>query len=179
MRIAFYILAIASLVSCTKEDSFFVPIHANSFAWAMENKTHIYSNTTGDSVSTTSISETKYNENEVSLEGLPNGSYGEKYTQVLEVDSLFEYTTVLLTEFTNGNRNDVVIIDALGFNIYGRAEPDFSLIGTFADSLILNGMTYNDVYHQTDVSQNTSLFVNVENGLIGFTIEQDTFNLVN
>ena len=148
----------------------------------MDNsKTYIYSNAAGDSISTTSISETLSNEREVQLYSFPQGTVGEKFTQIVKVDTLFDYTTVLISEFSNYVRSDVVIIVALGFTMYGGAEPDYSIgiMGTFTDSLNLNGITYTSVYSQTTTSQNTSLFVNVENGLVGFTIEKDTFNLVN
>lgn len=179
MRNVLFILCFTAL-SCTKKDSFFVPIHANSYAWAMNSsKTYIYANAAGDSISTASFSETLLKESELFLGGFPNGTTGEKYTQIVEVDTLFDYTTVLLTEFRENERRDFVVIRALNFEFPGVAEPTYKVLGSYSDTLTINGESYPNVYSQTTSIQNTSLFVNVEDGLVGFTLERDTFNLVN
>lgn len=143
------------------------------------SKTYIYSNAAGDSISTTSFSETLLKESELFLDGFPNGATGEKYTQVVEVDTLFDYTTVLLAEFRESERSDFVAISALNFEFPGVAEPTYEVLGSYADTLMINGVNYPNVFSQTSSSENTSLFINVEDGLIGFTLEKDTFNLVN
>jgi hypothetical protein len=145
----------------------------------MENKTHIYSNTAGDSIQTTSVSGTLNKESEVFLDGYPQGTTGEKYTQVVTVDTVFDYTTVLISEFLNGTRNDIVFIDGMGLDFFGRAEPEYSVNGSFKDTLSINGINYIDVFRRTTADENTSLFVNLSEGLVAFTIEKDTFNLVN
>lgn len=182
MRIALIIVAFSSLLACTKEDNFFVPIHASSYAWAMGNKTHIYSNSAGDSLSTGSISEVRnvisegYSENL----GYPEGTAGQNYKQTVTIDTLFDYTTSLLSNFQNQERDDELLIDGLEVSMRGFAYPSFLINdGNSMDTLKVNGFAYPDVYHKMNADQSNGIYVNVYDGLVAFIIEKDTFNLVN
>ena len=182
MRIALIIVAFSSLLACTKEDSFFVPIHASSRAWLMENKTHIYSNSVGDSLSTGSISEVRNVSSEGYSEflGYPEGTTGESFIQTIIVDTLFEYTTSILSDFENQIRNDKVWIEGLNVSMRGFAYPTFSIAdANYMDTLRINGIAYLDVYQKMSSDQNTGIYINVNDGLVAFIAEQDTFNLVN
>jgi hypothetical protein len=139
----------------------------------------IYSNSKGDSLIAPKASESTVQTNEVVLDGIPGDATGEKYTQTVSIDTAFDYTTTLISEFNSGNRNDVVIIDALNIELLGNAEPNYILNGTFIDSLNLNGILYTNVFRQLSSNQENGLFVNIEDGLVAFILEKDTFNLVN
>lgn len=185
MRIVLFIIAFSSLLACTKEDSFFVPIHASSYAWAMENtenKTHIYSNSVGDSLRTGSISEVTnvISEGYSSSPGYPEGTSGQSFRQTIAVDTIFEYSTSILSSFFNQIRDDQLWINGLGVSMRGFAYPAFSIAdANYMDTLRINGFAYPDVYHKMSSNQNTGIYVNVYDGLVAFIIEKDTFNLVN
>ena len=145
----------------------------------MENKTHYYSNSVGDTITTLNITETQSEESEGIGMDLPQGTSGERYVQVVEVDTLFNYTTNLLAEVYDGERKDNAFIDGNTINLIGGAEPDYFMLADYTDTITINNITYTDVYSQLNASQSNGIFVNVNKGLVAFIFEKDTFNLVN
>jgi len=62
----------------------------------------------------------------------------------------------------------------------GFAYPTFSIAdANYMDTLRINGIAYLDVYQKMSSDQNTGIYINVNDGLVAFIAEQDTFNLVN
>ena len=146
----------------------------------MNSNTYYYSNSNGDSLVTGSISETQSTYNEgVMFPDQPEGTVAELYTQTVEIDTLFDYETILRANFTDGNRIDEASITGLGLSLEGEAEPNYGFPEDFSDTLIINGETYTNVYSKLSVDQSSGLFVNVEKGLVAFITEKDTFNLLN
>ena len=179
MRNYILVLIISSLFACNKTDSYHVPLHASSYAWLMDSsETFVYTNTAKDSLIVSSITESKGATSEVILGNLPDEATGETYSQIVKVDTLFDYTTNLLAEVLDGKRNDQVFISGLNLDLPGNAEPNYALIGDFTDTLIINGRAFVGVYSKTSTDLSTSIFVNLDQGLVGFTTENDTFNLV-
>lgn len=169
-----------ALLACTKEDSFVIPLHGNSYAWLMSNSTHIYSNSKGDSLISGTITEVKSTFKEgLMFEEFPAGTVAERYVQTINIDTIFEYETNLLTDFMEGSRQDKVFIDGLGINLFGEAEPNFALSADYSDTLFINGIGYIGVYSKISNTGSEGLFVNLNDGLVAFITERDTFNLVN
>jgi len=170
--------------ACKKEESAKIPLHDRSFAWLMTLPLG-YANNSGDTLFTSNYAEvSEYISESVIPNQFPNYTQTERYTQTIQIDSFLNYQTILIAEINQDmTRNDLVSIQFSRtgqsfLQMFGNAEPFYTLIAPYRDSVVLNGVVYENIYSQSN-GQQLEMFVNFEDGLVGFTLDTDTFNIVN
>ena len=184
MRIALFISALLILISCKKENSVSIPIHADSYNWMMGSKTKYFVNQAGDSL----VTDTFYSSIATIVEEQDDFEYTyNTYVETIMLDSVLEIQNTLEAKIQDNIRGDMLHIhgtalliseDAAAVGIAANANVLDSLTAVYHDTLVLNNLIYTHLY-STTTNNKLILFVSPQHSIVGFAINTDTFNLVN
>ncbi len=172
------------MISCKKENSVSIPIHADSYNWTMGSKTRYFVNGVGDSIKTDSVVYSNAFE-PISKNGF-NYEYG-FYFEIVTLDTILSITNFLRAKIKDNVREDFFSIEGVlpqtlesvyTFGIAANANVLDSATTNYHDTLILNNTIYTNLY-STNTNNKLTLFVSPKYSLVGFALENDTFNLVN
>ena len=183
MRILLYIATFLFFAGCKKQNSVKLPLHDNSFAWLMSLPLG-YANNSGDTLFTRNYEEvSEYISENFVPNQFPSYAQTQRFKQTFQIDTFLSYQTILIAEINQDmTRNDLVSIQFSNtgqsfLQMFGNAEPSYSMIAPYRDSIVLNGIVYENIYSQSNAQQ-LEMFVNLSSGLVGFTLDTDTFNIV-
>ena len=184
-----FVISVILLISCEKQGSVYIPLHTNSFSWAMNALPYTYINKSGDTLmaeeKTINSSYTNQSGDLMSTED--HAIYYEVYEHTLKIDTFLTYNTTLIAELLDGQRQDYLDISLKKTGsevalLIGTAESMNSFPASnsvYYDSLSINNVLFREIYTTSNTDQSLSMFINQSSGLAGFALNKDTFNIVN
>jgi hypothetical protein len=189
-RIYFAIIfVVLSTSACKKEDTVFIPLHAQSTKWIQKDFPWAFVNQSSDTLQISSAQTTRYRLSDlVDLSTTEGFIDYEIVEQRFSIDAQTSFALKLRANLQDSTylREDLASIhlswNALQASTYGYAWPKNYLEppALFFKTFTINGTTYNNVYvsETIDGGNRLTMYYNVSTGLIGFERSGEIYNRV-